>query len=171
MRRDMHRQFENVQRELEDMRRTLDVLVRCITTRSTELQRPSEADAVVPLPDTLDQEQEPPLSASTLVELDLSPDSELEAEPTPPPAIAQQCLLHQASRRSFDEDCPICTMPMVNCMLSELVWCKQQCGRSVHKDCFEQMLELTANTMRCVYWSVILFKLMFVTISKDTNFG
>ncbi len=102
---------------------------------------------------------------------DLNPDPELEAESTPPPPIALHCLQHHTSRRSIDEDCPICTMTMVNCRLSELVWCKQQCGRSVHKDCFEQMLVFASNSMRCVYWSVsrppeTLCKFMLLTISK-----
>lgn len=150
MYRDMQRQFENMQTELEDTRRTVDGLVRYISMRSTELQRPPEADAVVPLPVTLNQEQEPHASVTLTPEPNLS----LDFGSTAPPSIDQQCLLHHASRRSIDEDCPICTMPMVNCMLPELVWCKQQCGRSVHKDCFEQMLQLASNNMRCVYWSV-----------------
>jgi len=168
--RDIQRRFENVQREFEDIRRTVDGLVQYIATRRTELQRPSQTDDAVPLPVITDQEQEPPLSASPTLELDIIPGSELEAEPIPSPAIAQQCLLHQASRRSIDENCPICIMPMVNCMLSELVWCKRQCGRSVHKECFELMLELTSNNMRCVYWSVSLWvtipKPMFITSTK-----
>jgi hypothetical protein len=76
---------------------------------------------------------------------------ELQQQSVSKPARQQTCSVTHMLRRSVDEDCIICTMPMVNCLLSELVWCKKSCGRSMHKDCFKTMRGYVVVT-RCVFW-------------------
>jgi hypothetical protein len=80
--------YEDIQRPLEHIQRTFDGLVRHITERNPELQRPLEVDAVAAPLAIPDQEQHPPLEASPVLEPELSSESELGAEPTPPPATA-----------------------------------------------------------------------------------
>ncbi len=80
-----------------------------------------------------------------------TPGLQAVAVPESQPTRQQTCSATHNLRRSIDEDCVICTMLMVNCSLSELVWCKSSCGRSVHRDCFETMGGYVDVT-RCVFW-------------------
>ncbi|KAF2469080.1 uncharacterized protein BDR25DRAFT_343888, partial [Lindgomyces ingoldianus] len=52
---------------------------------------------------------------------------------------SRTCRGNHVRRRTIDEECTICQAdePMSLQPLNHLVWCKAQCGRSVHKDCFE----------------------------------
>jgi len=99
----------------------------------------------------------------------LEPQQQSVAVPASEPAHRQTCTVAHISRRSVDEDCVICTMPMVNCSLSELVWCKSTCGRSVHRDCFE-MMDGYVEVTRCVLWLVFLslFVLQTCTVTIGT---
>ena len=144
------RQNEEFMREREEMTRGIEEMVRLIedllaaqrrspSVRTRERQRQSVvAREVVEVP-----EWEP--------EPESEPESETEPEPEPEPANQQTCTATHQLRRSVDEDCVICTMPMVNSPLSELVWCKNSCGQSVHKQCFETMGQHT-QVVRCVFW-------------------
>ena len=64
----------------------------------------------------------------------------------------EHCTVRHVTRRPIDKNCPICCDPMPRHRLSELVWCKGQCGRSVHKACFETWREHAAGVLGCVIW-------------------
>lgn len=71
-----------------------------------------------------------PLSSAT----SLPNVSQVEPRPTP-----QRCTRPHARRLPLDEECPICYEggPLSECDASEVVWCRSNCGRSVHKTCFQ----------------------------------
>ncbi|KAF2247484.1 hypothetical protein BU26DRAFT_520627 [Trematosphaeria pertusa] len=49
---------------------------------------------------------------------------------------SRTCTRAHVRRRAIDDECPICRE---NFLVGEqLVWCKDSCGRTVHKGCFEQ---------------------------------
>lgn len=50
------------------------------------------------------------------------------------------CSRPHAHRRALDEGCAICSGDEIlsEAGMSELVWCKAQCGSSVHKACFDE---------------------------------
>ena len=90
----------------------------------------------------------PPITPTRTHTLDIPPLhlSRLSTEPAPselspasrPPLPSSQCPRTHVRRRAIDDECVICRdgEPMTALPLSELVWCKSECGRSVHKRCF-----------------------------------
>jgi len=78
------------------------------------------------------------------------PTQSAQSTPTTTPA---DCVLSHVSRRSTDDDCAICMEECRNTPLSELVWCKASCGRSVHSTCFQQWRTERAyhTPLRCVF--------------------
>ncbi|KAF2110908.1 hypothetical protein BDV96DRAFT_603516 [Lophiotrema nucula] len=55
------------------------------------------------------------------------------------PALDTPCPDPHVRRRTLDDECPICFEDgaLSENNIEELVWCKKECGRSVHKSCFE----------------------------------
>jgi len=64
----------------------------------------------------------------------------------------EHCTVRHVTRRPIDHNCPICLEAMPRRRLSDLVWCKGQCGKSFHKFCFETWRETSAGVLRCVNW-------------------
>ena len=64
----------------------------------------------------------------------------------------ERCTAQHVPRRRIDDNCPICTEPMSRRRLGDLVWCKSQCGKSVHRSCFESWHAYSTGTTRCVHW-------------------
>jgi hypothetical protein len=126
----MNDRFSHIIEDVEERRGTVTSGIE--TMREPQRQAPSTPAAV-------EEEQQQSVAA---------PESEPAHRPT--------CTAIHRTRRSVDEDCVICTMPMVNCSLSELVWCKSSCGRSVHRGCFETMGGYV-EVIRCVFWLVFHF--------------
>ena len=70
-------------------------------------------------------------------------------------ASATACSRPHVRRRSMDEECPICQDDdsMSTSESSDLVWCKEGCGRSVHRECFEiwrNECEASRRVLRCI---------------------
>ncbi len=79
------------------------------------------------------------------------------------------CEVTHVTRRGFlderDEEgnrgvcaiCMDCTDLMQTSKLDKLVWCKAQCGRSIHKSCWDKNVEFLKSNrqpLRCVHWYV-----------------
>jgi len=70
-----------------------------------------------------------------------------------------ECTNDHVTRRTADDDCPVCRESMADTPLADLVWCKASCGRSIHSDCFGTWQALVVSQRRrltCVVWYVIL---------------
>ncbi|KAF2104115.1 hypothetical protein NA57DRAFT_50962 [Rhizodiscina lignyota] len=65
-----------------------------------------------------------------------------------------RCSRRHVARRLLDDNCGICLESMADNPAQELVWCKKQCGKSVHKECFEtwQRDQDGSQQTRCVHW-------------------
>jgi hypothetical protein len=61
------------------------------------------------------------------------------------------CRTRHVPRRTLDEDCSICSEPLVNVPLAEVTWCKSTCGHNFHAACMERWLEIGRT---CVTWYV-----------------
>ena len=61
-----------------------------------------------------------------------TPASEAITEPEQP-----HCSITHSVRRSTDGMCICCLQPTARTRLEDLVWCKAQCGQSIHKACHE----------------------------------
>jgi hypothetical protein len=72
----------------------------------------------------------------------------------PTPALARVCETAHVPRRSTDDDCAICLEECRNTPLSQLVWCKASCGRSLHSACFREWRTQRAydTPLTCVFW-------------------
>jgi hypothetical protein len=71
-----------------------------------------------------------------------------------PRAPSPNCSIQHATRRSNDEECPICIQSLTNTSLDMMVWCKGSCGRNIHRACFETWREYADRPVRCVIWYV-----------------
>ncbi|KAF1810867.1 hypothetical protein P152DRAFT_475319 [Eremomyces bilateralis CBS 781.70] len=59
------------------------------------------------------------------------------------------CCSSIARRHCIDALCPICSLPMTNDLLVDIVWCKTQCGQSVHAKCMDTWLEYGNTCVVC----------------------
>ena len=77
----------------------------------------------------------PPVAASPVSSPPVTPAPTVPQSTTPP----RTCDRTHARRRSFDEECSICHEgeSLSSLDASELIWCRSECGRTVHKSCFE----------------------------------
>jgi hypothetical protein len=72
-----------------------------------------------------------------------------------PPAETEH---HHSRRRPITDPCPICTSEI--CCEDDAVWCRAQCGQSIHRGCFaawrtECLARAEQDTrarVTCVYW-------------------
>jgi hypothetical protein len=68
---------------------------------------------------------------------------------TPPsgdagPSSSPTCAQTHVRRRAIDDECPICREDFL--LRDKLVWCRNSCGRTVHRACFEAWeVECTAG--------------------------
>ena len=63
---------------------------------------------------------------------------------SPQPQGPPPCTAKHVQRRPIDEHCSICFDPMS--MQDDLVWCKAQCGKNFHKECFELWRQQCQNS-------------------------
>lgn len=63
-----------------------------------------------------------------------------------------RCSTAHVIRRSLTEDCAICYERLSDTAFGDLVWCKSQCGRSVHKECWEHWSRASTSPAKCVHW-------------------
>lgn len=96
--------------------------------------------------------------ASSAISFDTLSDSDSEISDDESTA-APRCTANHVARRPIDRHCVICRERMSRRRLDELVWCKSECGKSFHKDCFERWRENSSQidsvgTLRCVIWYV-----------------
>lgn len=71
------------------------------------------------------------------------------ASPAPklsPPKTTPSCTTAHVRRRAVDDDCPICHEAFL--VDDALVWCKRECGRTVHKTCFADWKNFCRETGR-----------------------
>jgi len=146
----------------DDVNEILRRMASILEAMSEQLRQAHSAPAVVEEEQQSSRARTPEPQQSPQART-LEPQQQSVAVPESEPAHRQTCTARHKSRRSVDEDCVICTMPMVNCSLSELVWCKSSCGRSVHRDCFETMRGYV-DVIRCVIWLVSLFFVCLVDL-------
>ena len=96
-----------------------------------------------------------------------------DAEPTASNHEHDECTDDHVSRRTVDDDCPVCREAMADTPLADLVWCKASCGRSIHSECFGSWQALVVSQRRrltCVVWYVI-FKFSCLSLTKLTLFS
>ncbi|KAF2198848.1 hypothetical protein GQ43DRAFT_442999 [Delitschia confertaspora ATCC 74209] len=77
----------------------------------------------------------PPRTTSTSSVANLRAATRTVITITTTPSAPSPCNLTHVLRRPIDAECPICQEPMLDEPLSQLVWCKSSCGKSVHKVC------------------------------------
>jgi hypothetical protein len=83
---------------------------------------------------------------STVHEQVHAPQAELDRLQT------ERCSPAHAIRRPLLGDCAICYEGLSDTALGNLVWCKSQCGNSVHKECWEHWSRESTSRARCVHW-------------------
>ncbi|KAF2104113.1 hypothetical protein NA57DRAFT_70327 [Rhizodiscina lignyota] len=68
---------------------------------------------------------------------------------------SEDCSEQHTARRPVDNDCSICYESMMNSPAEKLVWCKKECGKSVHKLCFikwqTEQIAPQGRSLRCIH--------------------
>jgi hypothetical protein len=83
----------------------------------------------------------------------------------------RRCRLRHVRRRPLAENCAICTDACDTTRPTTLVWCKTECGRSVHRECFETWQATCLalrRRVRCPIWYV-LFSFVWFTQVADSQ--
>lgn len=81
----------------------------------------------------------------------------ISSEPSVETISDTPCSVQHVQRRPLDEECSICTDPLREESLQELIWCKSTCGNNMHRSCFEcwrPVAETNPEGLNCPFWYV-----------------
>ncbi|KAF2186408.1 hypothetical protein K469DRAFT_707069 [Zopfia rhizophila CBS 207.26] len=139
---DIQRELEQLQELIRQASQHVDRMQRALARSDTDTTTRTSSTSATSSPRTLSRVSTSDISSlhlsRTSTTRSRSTTSSSSSTTTSSPSRPEHCPRTHASRRPLNEECTICLEgPMSRQSLSELVWCKRTCGRSIHSECFD----------------------------------